>query len=127
MSILGNIDIGTTEIDHLLIVDQKDVVADYYTLAAGHVFKRGMALGLITATSKLIPCDSTAVDGSENIYAIAIKDVNTSATGINADTNSAVYTEGTFNSNAMTFAGADTADTHKINARKVGIYFQAVI
>lgn len=122
-----NVDTNQTEFDQLIIVDDKDIVVDHYTLAAGHVIIRGMALGMVTATKKLIPCDSAAGDGSNVIYAVAVRDVDTSATGKNADVVSPVYVEGVFNSKAMTFAGADTSDTHKVNARKVGIYFQAAI
>lgn len=122
-----NVDISQTDVDQLIIVDDKDVVVDHYTLAAGHVFNRGMALGMITASKKLIPSNSTATDGSNVIYAVAVEDVDTSATGKNADVDSPVYVEGVFNSKAMTFAGTDTFETHKINARKVGIYFQAAI
>lgn len=115
-----NIDVSTKDYDSLVSVDAKDFYIETFTIKTGQgVILRGTPLGVETATGKLLACDSTNADGSEVIFAIATKDVDTTA----ADVISPVYVEGCFNSDKVLWQGTDTVATHKINARKVGIYF----
>lgn len=119
-----NIDISTKEYDALVSVDAKDFYIETFTIKTGQgVILRGTPLGVETATGKLLVCDSTNSDGSEDIFAIACQDADTTA----ADVNSVVYVEGCFNSDEVLWQGTDTVATHKINARKVGIYFNKSI
>jgi hypothetical protein len=52
---------------------------------AGQVLEVNAVLGMVTATSKLVLCDAGAGDGSEVPYAILQENLDTSATGLNAD------------------------------------------
>ena len=119
-----NIDVSSKNYDALVSVDAKDFYIETFTIKTGQgVILRGTPLGVETATGKLLACDSTNSDGSEAIFAIASKDVDTTA----VDVISPVYVEGCFNSDKVLWQGTDTVATHKINARKVGIYFNKSI
>lgn len=78
----------------------------------------GTVLGKITASSKLQTVNSGNVDGSENPYAVLAHDVDASA----ADAEAIVYHTGHFNETALTFGGADTADTHRAALRDLDIH-----
>lgn len=119
-----NIDVSSKDYDALVSVDAKDFYIETFTIKTGQgVILRGTPLGVETATGKLLACDSTNSDGSEVIFAIASKDVDTTA----VDVISPVYVEGCFNFDKVLWQGTDTVATHKINARKVGIYFNKSI
>lgn len=118
-----NTRIGTTTQDHLVVDDQKPIVSDTYIVKSGQgVITRGTPLGVETASGKLKKCLSTNSDGSQVIFAILTTDIDTTS----ADVKSPVYLEGTFNPEEINWQGSDTVETHRMNARKVGIYFKRV-
>lgn len=63
-----------------------------HKIAAGQVLEAGTVLGAITANSQLVESDPTAGDGSEDVFAILMQDLDTSATGTNAVTEVGVLT-----------------------------------
>ena len=118
-----NIKVGTTKQDHLVVDDQKPIVSDTYTVKSGQgVIARGTPLGVETASGKLKECLSTNSDGSQVIFAILTQDIDTTS----SDVKIPVYLEGTFNPSEVLWQGGDTVETHRMNARKVGIYFKRV-
>lgn len=98
------------------------VVTDKATITGG-TYTAGTVLGRITASGKLKKVDSTAIDGSQTIYAILADDVDASL----ADAPGAIYLTGEFNESKLIFGGTDTADTHRFEARKIGIFFKTAI
>lgn len=119
-----NIRAGTTIQEHLVLDDQKTIVTDAYTVKSGQgVITRGTPLGVETATGKLKKCLSSNSDGTQTIFAILTQDIDTTS----ADVKIPVYLEGTFNPEEVIWQGSDTVETHRMNARKVGIYFKRVI
>jgi hypothetical protein len=116
--------IDTTSYDSLLVSDSKPAVLDYFPVAANQTIKRGHALAILNNT--LVLCDGTKSDGSQIIFAIAAQDITTTGGTATA----LVYTEGFFDSRYVLWSNvADTSMsiTHRINARKVGIYFKQAI
>lgn len=105
--------------DHLFAGDA-DIITDSGTLVTGQNLPRGAVLGKITASGKLKLVDSAASDGSQAPYAILA--ANTDATS--ADKTCPLYMAGEFNSNGLTFGGTDTAATHKVALRDIGIYLK---
>lgn len=63
-----------------------------------------------------------ADDGRRTAYCIASEDVNTTATGTNADTLSVGYLSGQYAERFLTFGGTDSADDHRDTLRSGGIY-----
>jgi hypothetical protein len=55
------------------------------TILEGFDIKTGTLLGKVTANDKYIPYLAGAADGSETAAAILYRDIDTSATGLNAD------------------------------------------
>lgn len=108
--------------DQLFAGNVASVVIDSATITGGD-FSRGTVLGMISASGKLTVVDSTKTDGSENPYAILCDDVVASV----SDVVSPVYLTGEFNSAALVFGGDDTHETHKAEARKIGLFFKSVI
>lgn len=116
--------IDSTQADSLVLDDYKDVVTEYFPIAPNQTIKRGHALAMLS--NQLVFCDGSKTDGSEIIFAIATQDVTVGATA----TTGLVYTEGTFNPNQVIWKNsADNCSNivHKINARKLGIYFKQVL
>lgn len=107
--------LGTFEHDNLFAGDA-EVVRE--KAVAGALLTRGTVVGKVTATGKIIAADSTAVDGSKDPYGIVADDVAA------IDDPAVVYLTGEFNENALTFGGADTADTHRLALRKIGIFLK---
>lgn len=119
-----NITIGETEQIQLVVDDQKPVVTDYYIVKGGQgVLTRGTPLGVESATGKLKKCLSTNEDGTEDIFAILPEGVDTTS----GDIKIPLYVEGAFNPAAIQWQGSDTVETHRMNARKVGIYFKRMV
>jgi hypothetical protein len=107
--------LGTFDYDKLFAGDA-EVVRE--KAVAGAAMVRGTVVGKITASGKVIAADSAAVDGSKEPYGILADDVA-------ADGDPAVlYMTGEFNEDALTFGGADTADTHRLALRKIGIFLK---
>ena len=119
-----NITVDTTQTDTLVLDDFKDVVTEYFPIAPNQIIKRGHALAVLN--NQLVFCDGSKTDGSEIIFAIAAQDVTVGSSAVPG----LVYTEGTFNPNQVIWK--NTADNcsnivHKINARKLGIYFKQIL
>lgn len=107
--------------DNLFGGNVAPVVADKATIVSGAgVLTRGTVLGLVTASGKLTIVDSSKSDGTETPYAVLAEDVDATS----ADKTCAVYLTGEFNIDKLVFGGSDTAATHKVNARKIGIFFK---
>lgn len=110
--------------DKLFAGNVYPVVTEKATIVSGAgALTRGTALGLITASGKLKKVDSANSDGSQTIYAILAEDVDATS----ADKVCGVYLTGEFNQGALVFGGTDTYSTHKVNARKIGLFFKPVI
>ena len=93
------------------------------TLASGQNLKRGALLGKVTATGKYKLSVATATDGSEDPIAILAQDTNASS----ADTKTVAYLSGEFNESAITFGSGHTADSTRLELRKLGIYLKKVV
>lgn len=118
---IGMNSLGSTTYDNLFAGNVADIVTDVRTLIAGQNVVRGTALGRITASGKLKKVDSTAVDGSQTIYAIAADNVDATST----DQQIPVYFTGEFNQAVLVFGGTDTYVTHKESAKAIGIFFKS--
>lgn len=100
-----------------------------FTLTAGGTaFVAGDAFNITvtqgTGAGKWVKATASATDGSQlpNNWAILASDIDTSATGYNADTaNVAVYISGEFNTNAMTFGSGLTGAIAKEALVRSGI------
>ena len=100
------------------------VVADEVVIATGAgVVVRGTVLGLITASGKYAPVDSSKSDGSQSPVAVLSETVDATS----ADAVSAGYFTGEFNSRALVFGGTDTAATHTAAARARGLFFKDTV
>lgn len=110
--------------DSLFAGHVQPVVVGTETITGGN-FSRGTVLGYITADDKCTISDSALdpADGSEKIYAILADDTDASQ----ADKLATVYYTGEFNTNKLTFGGTDTAETRKVEARNVGIFFKPAV
>lgn len=103
------------------------VMSDVFELAAGSGdLAAGTALGLVTATGKLKICQPTAdgadADGTESIFAILAEPVTLGESAVKAK----VYLTGCFNKDVIVFGGSDTVANHKIDGRKMGIFFKSL-
>lgn len=107
--------------DNLFAGNVAPVVADKATIVSGAgKLARGTVLGLVSASGKLNIVDSTKSDGTQTPYAVLAEDVDATS----ADKPCGVYLTGEFNIDKLVFGGTDTATTHKVNARKIGIFFK---
>ncbi|MBP1924600.1 hypothetical protein J2Z76_000453 [Sedimentibacter acidaminivorans] len=107
--------LGTFNYDKLFAGDAEVVIE---SAMAGATMVRGTVVGKITASGKIKAVDSAAVDGSKDPYGILADDVA-------ADGDPAVlYLTGEFNEDAITFGGTDTADTHRLALRNIGIFLK---
>lgn len=114
----------TFAFDKLFAGNVMPIVAGAGTVVSGAgALARGTVLGLITASGKLTPVLSSASDGSKDVYCVLAQDVDATS----ADKTAEVYFTGEFNETALVFGGSDTADTHRVGARKVGIFFKKSI
>ena len=108
--------------DSLFASNTVPVVTEGIILAKSQgVVKRGTVIGLITASGLAKAVDSTKSDGTQVPYAILTDDVDTTGT---VDVKAAAYVSGYFNKSALTFGGTDTAVTHKVALRTLGIYLK---
>ena len=97
------------------------VVIDYVTIASGHNYARGTVLGIVTASGKAVAVDSSKNTGEESVYAILANDTDATS----ADIAAPVYLTGEYNKAALTFGGTDTATTHQVALRKIGIFVKS--
>ena len=107
--------------DNLFAGNVAPVVADIATIVSGAgILTRGTVLGLVTLSGKLTIVDSSKSDGTQLPYAVLAENVDATS----ADKDCGVYLTGEFNNDKLVFGGTDTAATHKVNARKIGIFFK---
>ena len=111
---------GFVTYDNLFSGSAAKVVTDVGTLVSGQNVARGTVLGRITASGKLTKVLSTATDGSQAPFAVAADAVDAAA----GDQPIPIYLSGEFNQAALTFGGTDTAATHMVAARNIGIFFK---
>lgn len=106
--------LGTFDYDNLFAGSAEIVTG---SVLAGANLTRGTVVGLISGTGKAVAVDSSAADGSKDPYGVIAEDVE-------ADKPTVVYLTGEFNEAALTFGGADTADTHRRALRDIGIFLK---
>ena len=117
------IDTHTYIPDNLIAGSQMPIVDDKGTILAGQNLKRGALLGRVDANGKLKLVDSTASDGSQEVYAVLVEDTNST----DGDIETVVYLTGEFNEDAVSFSNSDTVEKHRKSARKVGIFLKPVM
>lgn len=83
--------------DQLIAGNLKLVTQNYIVASGAGVVTRGTPMGVVTATGKVIPSVSTAVDGSEKPVGLLV-DI-TDATAV--DQSCGLYVMGEFNSNVI--------------------------
>lgn len=120
---------------------QPPPVVDFYELdpSAGSL-PAGSVLGLVTETGKLKLCASTSAaegdpeppgtpvtDGSQEVFGVLAEDVVIPDPPGETGPTVAIYMNGEFNRDALKFGGEDTWETHRVSARKVGIFFREVL
>lgn len=122
---------------------QPPPVVDFYELdpSAGSL-PAGSVLGLVTETGKLKLCASTSAiaaegdpeaasapvaDGSQEVFGILAEDVVIPDPPGDTGPTVPIYMNGEFNRDALKFGGEDTWETHRVSARKVGIFFREVL
>lgn len=93
------------------------------TVITGQNLTRGALLGKITASGKVNLSLSAAGDGSQTPYAILAEDVDATS----ADKTGVAYISGDFNSTAITYGTAHTADTVKAGLRDINIYLHTPV
>jgi hypothetical protein len=76
-----------------------------------------------TTVGKCVVVDSTLTNGAQNAYAVLAEAVDATS----ADKEVGVYLTGEFNENSLVFGGTDTADTHRLECRKIGLFFKKAI
>lgn len=118
-------DLGTFTPDNLFAGHVQPVVVGAETVTGGS-FKRGTALGYITASGKVTLLAKEAADpatGAEKLYAILADDVDASE----EDKVATVYYTGEFNARSVIFDEDDSAEIRKVEARNIGIFFKDTV
>lgn len=115
-------DKGNSKVDDL-IADAVSIVSENVTVASGRNLTRGTVLGKITASGKVVAVDNAAADGSQTPYAILAEDADATS----ADVVTTAYLKGSFNEDALTFGGDDTAADHRVALRDLGIYLKSPV
>lgn len=95
-----------------VIVDAIDVVSKSMTVLSGQNLAALSVLGRVTASGKLVLCDSGASDGSQTPVAINIDPIDASA----GDKVGPVYVAGSFNIDALTWHASFSTDALKLAA-----------
>lgn len=93
------------------------------TIASGQNLAAGTVLGQVTADGKFIESDSGAVDGSEAPRAVLLEACD--ATG--GDKSALIALAGDFNASRLTFGGAHTAASARVNLAAVGVFLHDVV
>ena len=78
-----------------------------WVVAAGQVLAAGSVMGVESTNDTLVLSDPTASNGSEEPFAIILEDIDTSASGLNANAEISVLTfsGSTINLNALVYDG----------------------
>lgn len=99
------------------------VVGDSLTVLSGEVCARGTLMGKISASGKLVLCDTDGTDdGRRTPHCILAEAVDAT----DGDVVAPVYLTGEFDENEVTFATGETAATHKDALRAKGIFLKSV-
>ncbi len=106
-----------------LIIGTYPAVTDTMTIASGQALDRGAVLGRVSASGEGVLVDSANSDGSEEPYAVLAEAVDTSG-GAKA---AVVYLTGELDEARLAFGGSDTADTHRVTARNLGMFFKTSV
>jgi len=116
---------GEVQPDNLFADLTVPVLIKGITLAKGQgLLKRGTVLGIVTASGLAKVVDSSKTDGTEKANCILADDVDTGDGSASSDFPAQAYISGYFNRNALVFGGTDTADTHELYLRELGIYLK---
>jgi hypothetical protein len=107
----------TVTLDNLFAGDFP-VAKDYVTIADSQTLTRGAVLGIITANGQAKLLDTASVDGSQNFYAVLLKDVTTSG----ATKGAPVALTGDFNAAALSLGGATVAADVKSDMRALSCF-----
>lgn len=97
-------------------------IKDGATIAQAGVIPAGAVLGKVTASGKLVICDTTATDGSEVPFAVNYQEVDTT----DGDEEAVIYLQGSFNEDALTFGGATVLADVYTEMRKLNLMAFAV-
>lgn len=116
-------DLGTFTPDNLFAGHVQPVVVGIETILSGNTLTRGTVLGQVTASGKMVAVDNSLSNGAQIVYCVLAEDTDASAGDVDAQ----VYYTGEFNERALTFGDDDTAADHKVNARKLGIFFKDTV
>lgn len=116
--------IGSIIPDNLITSTKFPIVTKDITLLKNQgVLARGTVLGIVTASKLAVIVNSANTDGSQAAKYILADEVDT-GTEAAENTPATVYETGIFNSNALTFGGTDTADTHEATLRSLSIFLR---
>ncbi|HHS9742608.1 TPA: head decoration protein [Raoultella ornithinolytica] len=102
-----------------LIAGTLQVVTDTGIITGG-TYKRGIVLGMVTASGKYTACVKTAEDGSETPVAILVDNVDASS----ADQNGGLYLMGEFNQNHIIIDASWTLAAMKTALRPLAIFLK---
>ena len=97
-----------------------------FTITAGDpafVAGDGFDVTVAAGSGKYCTVNSTAVDGSDTPLCILQEGVDATS----ANVIGLVFLTGEFNEAALVFGGSDTVDTHRLEARKLGIHFRTTV
>lgn len=103
-----------------LVSGPLQLVTDSVTIGVAGVLKRGMVLGMVTASGAFIPSKKDATDGSEKPSAILVDDVDTTA----AAQTGGVYLMGEFNQHRLIFDATWTVAELKAQFRPLAIFLR---
>lgn len=124
---LWNDNYASTSPDNLFYDTKHPVDVKAVTLKAGQgILKRGTVVAVITASGLAVAVDSTKTDGSELADAILTDTIDTGSAGASENVVTTAYRSGSFNRDALTFGGTDTAAKHETRLRTLGIYLKEV-
>lgn len=112
-------ELGRFEYDNLIAGGVAPKVTDAVTLVEGQLYLRGSVLGL-TDTGEATLVDSSLEGTESKPYAVLSEDVDATE----GSTRGPVYLTGEFNKNAVIFGGEDTAETHEVELRNIGIFLK---
>lgn len=106
----------------LLVTNNVHCVERGETILSGEVVARGMVMGKITATGKLVEVDDTLANGAQNPYGVMANDVDATA----GDKVGPVFIKGEFLEEKLTFGDNDTIDDHRVAMRDLGMLTKSI-
>lgn len=113
--------IGEYKTDNLIAGSSVPIVTKKYTVKAGAgVLPRGGVIGVETVTRKAVLVDSALGNGAQHPQAILSCQVDATA----EDVEVIAYQSGEFNTNALTFGGNDTSETHEAALRALNVHLK---